>query len=144
MNKAPGLLLLFALLSMAAHAECIRPSKPATLPDGNTATRDEMVAANKLIKQYSANMAVYLECLVPEFQENKMKLYANTAVGDAYARASPADRLKILSSLNCSGECERLSTELLHENNAAVDEMEGVVNQFNEQLRVFKSRNPQP
>jgi hypothetical protein len=140
MIKAPGLLFFLALLCTAASADCIRPSKPASLPDGNTATHDEMVAANKLIKQYSADMAVYLECLVPEFQENKMKLYANTAVGDAYARAAPADRLKILSSINCDGECERLATELMNKNNAAVDEMEGVVKQFNEQLRAFKSR----
>ncbi len=140
MIKAHGLFFSLALLCTAASAECICPPKPASLPDGNCATRDDMVAANKLIKQYSADMTVYLECLVPEFQEDKMKLYANTAVGDSYARASPADRLKLLSSLNCIGECERLSTELMHKNNAAVDEMEGVVRQFNEQLRAFNSR----
>ena len=57
MNKALGLVTFLALLSTAANAECIRPPKPASLPDGNTATRDEMVAANKLVKQYTTGVS---------------------------------------------------------------------------------------
>jgi hypothetical protein len=43
MKKALGLLSVLVLLSTAAHAECIRPQKPAALPDGNTATRNEQL-----------------------------------------------------------------------------------------------------
>ena len=59
MKKALGLLSFFALLSTAANAECIRPPKPANLPDGNTATRDEMIAASRVVKQYNEQLRIF-------------------------------------------------------------------------------------
>ena len=120
MNKALGLLVIAASLSTAAYADCTYPRKPAKLPDGNTATRDEMVAANKLVKQYNADMTVYLDCIKTEYDGTTAKL--------------PADATE--------DQKKQLATVYARKNDAAVDELQGVATQFNEQLRVFKAKTP--
>lgn len=120
MNKALGLLILAASLSTAAYADCTYPRKPAKLPDGNTATRDEMVAANKLVKQYNADMTAYLDCIKVDYDGSAAKLPGNAT----------EDQKKQLAEMYA------------RKNDAAVDELQGVAAQFNEQLRVFKAKNP--
>ena len=58
------LTLAFAL-SAAAHADssCTYPTAPVTPPDGATATKDQMVAANKDYGRYNTEMNAYLDCL---------------------------------------------------------------------------------
>ena len=55
------LTLVFAL-GLAAHAQatCSYPQSPAAPPDGNTATRDEMVAASTDFDRYNGED----ECLI--------------------------------------------------------------------------------
>ncbi|MEO8307760.1 MAG: hypothetical protein ABI616_06930 [Pseudomonadota bacterium] len=119
MNKALGLLVIAASLSTAAYADCTYPRKPAKLPDGNTATRDEMVAANKLVKQYNADMTVYTDCIKAEY--------------DASAAKLPADATEDTK--------KQLNSVYARKNDAAVDEVTTVATQFNEQLRVFKAKS---
>jgi hypothetical protein len=120
MNKALGLLVLAASLSTTAYAECAYPHKPAKMPDGNTATKDEMVAANKQVKQYNADMTAYLDCLKTEYDGTTAKL--------------PADATE--------DQKKQLATVYARKNDAAVDELQTVATQFNEQLRVFKAKTP--
>ncbi len=61
-------LLVMAALSSPAWADCNYPKKPGRMPDGNTATRDEMVAAQRVVKQYQADITAYLECIKAEHQ----------------------------------------------------------------------------
>jgi hypothetical protein len=66
MNKlikiALGISLLFA--GQATFA-CDYPDR-VLVPNGNTATKDEMVAGQRGVKAYVAAMEVYLECIVEE------------------------------------------------------------------------------
>ena len=69
MNKitAAGTVLA-GLLALAgtAHAECTYPKAPTGLPDGATATQDEMVEGMKTIKEYNNAVTAYLTCLDTE------------------------------------------------------------------------------
>jgi len=121
MKKVLGLLILAASLSTAAYADCTYPRPPANLPDGNTATRDEMVAANKVVKQYNTDMTAYLECIKTDYDGTVAKL--------------PADATE--------DQKKQLAAKYAQKNDAAVDELSGVAAKFNEQLRVFKAKTPQ-
>ena len=120
MNKALGLLFLAASLSTAAYADCTYPRPPAKLPDGATATRDEMVAANKQVKQYNTDMTAYLDCIKTDYDGTIAKL--------------PADATEESK--------KQLAAKYAQKNDAAVDEVSGVAARFNEQLRVFKAKTP--
>jgi len=52
-----------AAMPLTALAECVAPSPPAEPPNGATATREEMVAAQAAIKSYDAAAAQYSECV---------------------------------------------------------------------------------
>ena len=48
-------------------ADCTPPKAPTSFPDGKKATLEEMVAAQKLVKQYVAEVEdVYLKCVDSE------------------------------------------------------------------------------
>ena len=49
MNTAKSLLALLALGSSMAMAECVQPESP-TLPDGSSATMDDMIAGQLAVK----------------------------------------------------------------------------------------------
>jgi hypothetical protein len=107
-----------ALLSSPAWADCTYPKKPGRIPDGNSATRDEMVAAQKVVKQYQTDMTSYLDCIKAEHQAALDK--------DA---ATLTDKQK-----------ETMTARYTQKNDAAVDEAHEVAGRFNEQLRVFRAK----
>jgi hypothetical protein len=41
---------------------CEKPSSPASMPDGKTASKDEMMAAKKAVDAYKLAMEEYLGC----------------------------------------------------------------------------------
>ncbi len=47
----------------AAMADCPEPTGAAQIPDGATATRDEMVAAQRAVKAYDTAVRQYTQCL---------------------------------------------------------------------------------
>ena len=100
-----------AVITSRASAECVSPPV-ANVPDGAKATSDEMVEAQSLVKQFMAEMELYLACLDEE---------------EAALSEPPTDE-------------QRAAHTQLH--NKAVDSMESVATQFNEQVRVFKKENP--
>src|SRR5271168_4680886 len=58
------LTLVLALGTAAvAHADCTYPRAPDAPPDGNTATKDQMVAAKHDFDRYNGEMNSYLDCL---------------------------------------------------------------------------------
>ncbi|HEY7640075.1 MAG TPA: hypothetical protein VH814_10150, partial [Steroidobacteraceae bacterium] len=59
-------LALGMLVAAAAHAECNYPKEPGNLPDGNTATQEQMVAGMNAVKEYNAAVTAYLSCLEQE------------------------------------------------------------------------------
>ncbi len=108
------LTLVFALGSAAhAQATCTYPRAPAAPPDGNTATKDQMIAAKHDFDRYNSEMNAYLDCLKLEI--------------DAAAPKDP-------SKLTQGQERRRTSSKrsLMQKHNAAVDELQAVVGRFND------------
>ena len=59
-------LCVAAFLSLPAHAlACDYPEKPQ-LPDGNTATKDDMIAAQGAVKSFLGAVDEYLGCIEQE------------------------------------------------------------------------------
>jgi len=111
-------LALSALLATAAHAECNYPKAPASLPDGNTATQDQMVEGMKQVKEYNGAVTAYLACL-----EQEMNARVEAAGPDA-----PAEQIEQIKAIHNK------------RHNAAVDELEQTAARFNEQVKTFKAR----
>jgi len=107
-------LLIFALAAIAAHglhAECVSP-EDVVIPDGTTATYEEMHDSQLFVKEYMAEMETYLECLDQENTDQP----AGLAGEDESVRSR-----------------QRLT---------AIDAMETVAAKFNEQVRLFKEAHP--
>ena len=96
----------------SAQADCAFPKAPATIPDGKTASEQEMVAAMAAFKAYNEEVNAFGACLE---QETKDK-----AAGTA--------------------QLMQLKTMQTKKLNAAVEELQAKAKQFNEQVRAFKAR----
>jgi hypothetical protein len=106
--------LLLALTS--AGFACDYPKK-VDMPDGITATKEDMLSGQRNVKEFVANMEVYLECIVAEEKESR----------------SQAENLE--------PEEEQLREDLLNKKyNAAVDDMEIVAANFNIAVQSYKAR----
>src|ERR1700677_2839928 len=112
------LTLVLALGTAAvAQADCTYPRAPEAPPDGNTATKDQMIAAKHDFDRYNGEMNSYLDCL-------KLEMDA----------AAPKDPKKPTAD-------EKMQAAILvQKNNAAVDELQAVVGRFNEQLKIYKAK----
>jgi predicted transglutaminase-like cysteine proteinase len=111
--KSPKRILALAALSAAcavslqAHADqCRLPPAPSKIPDGSTATQQEMVTAMETIKQYNSDVQSYLKCLDFEARQNQL---------------NPGDQTTL--------------------HNVAVEQLAHVADQFNSQVRSFKSKH---
>ena len=117
------LTLLFAIGSAAhAQADCTYPRAPASIPDGATASKDEMIAGKNEVSRYNNEMTAYLDCIKLEI-----------------AAASPKDTSKM--SKDDKAKAAEQEKVLTQKNNAAVDELQGVVGRFNEQLKLWKAKH---
>ena len=63
------LAVLALLAAGSAQAACIYPRAPDRAPDGQTATRDEMVAAQAAVKQFNEDITAYNACLDMEMEQ---------------------------------------------------------------------------
>jgi hypothetical protein len=114
-----ALVLVAGFAAAQANAGCDYPSKPGKLPDGTSATKEEMLAAKKLVVDYTESMKSYLECLDAE----------TTAKLAAMPTALEKDKAEYQSKQD-------------QKHNAAVTEMTEVTDNFNVQLRAYKAKNP--
>lgn len=87
------------------------------IPNGATATKDEMIAGQRAVKDYMASMDEYLACIDQEENETLSTL---TEITDE--------------------EREVRATALVKKHNAAVEEMELVAARFNEEVRAYKEK----
>jgi hypothetical protein len=111
-----------ALYTHAAQATCAYPKAPDAPPDGNTATKDQMIAAKHDFDRYNSEMNAYLDCL-------KLEMDA----------AAPKDGAKLSSDEK--KKADEQQKILAQKNNAAVDELQANVGRFNEQLKIYKAKN---
>jgi hypothetical protein len=112
MFKSTRLLIagVTAFIGLPAFAECDYPQE-VVIPNGETATSEDMLGGQTLVKQYMAEMEAYLECL---------------------------DQEEVTIPENQTPEAKQLHVQ---RHNAAIDQMETVAAKFNEQIRAYKKVN---
>jgi hypothetical protein len=109
-----GFALAFSLQTAVA---CDYPQR-IQVPNGASATKEEMLSAQKTVKTYVADMEAYLDCILEE---------------EKAARAAIED---------LTPEVEQQREDMLtNKYNAAVDEMETVAARFNTEVQAYKSRD---
>src|SRR5580704_17096745 len=114
------LTLVLALGAAAtAQADCTYPRAPDKIPDGATASKDEMVAAKNDVSRYNNEMNAYLDFIKLEIQAIPKD-----------AKMSKDDKAK----------AEAQQKLLDQKNKAAVDELQSVATRFNEQLNIWKAK----
>lgn len=107
------------VLAPAAYADCSYPQAPGHIPDGSTATMAEMLAGEKAVQSYNEQMTAYLSCIKLE-RDSRL-----AAAGDKLTKQQKAEMEAILAQ----------------KNNAAVDQLHAVADQFNAQVKIFKARD---
>ena len=108
-----GLCLLFAT---SAALACEYP-KRVLIPNGNSATKEDMIAGQRGVKQYVSDMEIYLACIVEEEKQAR----------EAMDELPP--------------EVEQEREDMLNKKyNAAVDEMERVAAQFNAEVQAYQAK----
>jgi hypothetical protein len=119
MKALVALAAVAGLCSTAAFADCPYPSGPKTIPDGNTASLNEMLDMKKAVKKYDDDTSEYLSCIQKEHDASL------AALGGKVTDKQKADLDRI--------EADR--------HNAAVAQLQGVADKFNEQVRAYKAKN---
>ena len=117
-----SLLILTATAALAAgvaYADCPYPAAPDKLPDGATATLQDMLAGQKAVGEYQKAVNDYVACIDKE-------------VDDAIAKGG--DKIKPEQK----ADMQRVETQ---KHNAAVDQLQSVADRFNEQVKVFKAKS---
>jgi hypothetical protein len=75
MNPPKRILLAVALAyaaSLPAHADCVLPPAPSKIPDGSSASEQEMLTAMQTLKEYNGDVETYAKCLEFEAKQNRM------------------------------------------------------------------------
>jgi hypothetical protein len=108
-NPAHLLVVLTALVSTSAFAACEMPSLVATIPDGTTATEDQLLQVQLQIRDYVAAMDDYIAC-----QNEELNMNGDTATS-AYLHLM-AERI-----------------------DAARQEVDRIASEFNAQVAAFRS-----
>ncbi|MES1191697.1 MAG: hypothetical protein ABUS47_11550 [Steroidobacter sp.] len=107
--------LLLLLAATPAMADCTYPQPPSVMPDANTATKDQMLTAAGQYKQYNSDVDAYIACLD---QETEAKVKEASGVGAIMAIKALQEKKK----------------------NTAMDERQAKIDEFNKQIRIFKSK----
>jgi len=119
-----ALVLAGGLAAAHANAACTYPAAPGKFPDGSQATKDEMLAAKKLVVQYNTDMDTYLACIKEDY--------------DARVAAAPAAS----TDQKAAEAAKKEESKYNDKYNEAVKEVTDVTERFNEQLRAWKAKNP--
>jgi predicted dinucleotide-binding enzyme len=119
MNKIAKVLISLTLIAAAPLSlACNYPAPPKDLPEGASASKEEMLAGVKMIAAYQEKMSTYLSCLEAD------EIVASQALADDDEDGK-----------------EKVKTMSNKKYNAAVDEQTGTVELFNAEIRAFKARS---
>jgi hypothetical protein len=100
----------------ASYAACTYPKAPSSIPDGKTAGLDEMKTAQAAVKQFMADMDVYLKCVD---DENPPPPAGAKLTDDQKKALDAAERVRV------------------QKHNAAVADMESIAERFNTQRKIY-------
>jgi len=122
MKRSASLLALPLLLALGAgaHAACVYPQAPQALPNGSKATKDEMLAAQAQVKEYSKTVQeTYLPCLEAEKNES----------------------IAALDNMDAEYTQKKANIESVHakKHNAALDELQAVADRWSVELKAFSA-----
>jgi hypothetical protein len=112
------LAMALATVTASAYADCTYPQAPTKIPDGATATLQDMVAGQQTVGAYQKAINDYNACIDKELED---------------ALAKGGDKLKPEQKK----EMQRVEAQ---KHNAAVDQLQTVADRFNEQVKVYKAR----
>ena len=115
-----SLAVLLLALGSTAHAACAYPQAPQDIPNGATANKDQMMAAQAKVKEYANSVQnVYLPCL--EKEKN-----------DAVALLDPSDP---------EFPQKKLALESIQakKHNAALDELTALASRWSEEIKAFNN-----
>jgi hypothetical protein len=110
--------MAFATATAAAYAECPYPQAPTKIPDGATATLEDMVAGQKAVGEYQKAINDYTTCIDKELDD---------AIAKGGDKLKPDDKRKM----------QQVEAQ---KHNAAVDQLQAVADRFNEQVKVYKAK----
>ena len=119
---------IFAIAALAAlgvspvYAACNSPGSPPDVPDGNTATADDILKAQQSVVTFQNSTTTYLACVKKEHD-------------DAIAAAGPG----ITSS-----QADKIDQAESKQHNAAVHQLNDVVTRFNQSVQTYKAKNAAP
>ena len=117
MNRTIRITGCIALLSLAGTGYACDYPTSVSVPNGMSATKDEMIVGQKDVKTFVASMETYLECIVEE------------------------EKLARLAMEDLAPEVEQTREDKLNQKyNAAVEDMEKVAAQFNTEVQAYKAR----
>ena len=107
--------------NVAAEAACVYPQAPQSLPNGKSATKDDMLAAQGLVKDYVKNVQeTYLPCL------EKEKVDATAAI----------------DNMDPQYTAKKANIDAIHakKHNAALDELQALVDRWNAEKKAFSDK----
>lgn len=113
-----ALAALAAVSGAPVHAACPYPAPPHQIPDGRTATAEQMKDGQKTVDDYSAAVTAYVQCLDTESED------AISKAGDTMT----ADQKEQM----------RRITQQKHL--AAVAQQQDIAARFTEQMRAFTAK----
>jgi hypothetical protein len=105
---------------VAAQAACVYPQAPKNIPNGATATKEQMLEAQAKVKEYSSAVQdTYLPCL-------------DTELAEQVAALDPADPERAQKEL-------ALKSMQAKKHNAALDELNALAAQWSEEIKDFNA-----
>ncbi len=119
---------IFAVSALAAlsvspvYAECTSPGTPPTIADGSSASADDIIKSQQDLIAFNGATTTYLACIKKEHD-------------DAVAAAGPSIS---------SSQADKLDDAESKAQNAAVRQLNDVVNRFNQSVKTFKAKNAAP
>ena len=117
----------FMVMGSHAFAACVAPQPPDHIPSGKKATKEEMVAAQGLVKEFDTATNTYVTCLQTE-----------TDAASAQLDQGETDPKKL------ADKKKKLLDEQAKKQNGAVDKDKDVATRFNEQVKLFKEKSAKP
>jgi len=116
-----SIISVLLLSGAAAQAACVYPQAPQSIPNGASASKEEMLAAQASVKEYTtAVQETYLPCLEQE----------KTA---SLATLDPADP---------EYAAKKVTIESMHakKHNAALDELQATADRWNTERKAFSEK----
>lgn len=118
MRKSVATITLLLASAVATAADCNKPSKPS-LPDGATATKEQMLAGQKAVKAFQSDLFNYRGCL--EAIIEKSRAAAKGAAEGDFEKA------------------QTIYNQATNAYNEAVSMEQDIAGQFNTEIREYKA-----